>query len=423
MMTEEGGGGESNAISSQEKMNTDNDDVSNKRVREYGEKSKGPFIVCIRSITKPLQSMKITKFLHNTYKSNLITRQINEFKMNVIFSSKIDDHDNNNNARIEANHFPTSAWNKTCRIYIPEILVETIGCISWSSEQNIDEIVSIGQGKFRNISMPSVKVLHAARFEKVIDKAGEKQRREPTNTVRVTFDGLILPEFLNVDGLLIPVREFKRKQMFCDLCMRYNHTKSHCNNKPYKPEANENKCVHCKVDDHQTGDKNCPRRKILEKRDNGKIKETRKKTYAEMLKELDPNASMNNTSDRHFTLNLGTKSERKRQQQQPGTSKNVNKENTLKKRRVENSSSDDFSWADDVEFNQPLGFKNTKDIDDDDMSLTSDITKMIKTFIVDLNLPPLIANLIIKFAIPFIDKIVNQLTTSFMAKMSQFGNE
>ena len=155
-MTENGGGGNS-AIITQEKMNTENDDVSKKRVREYGEKSKGPFIVCIRSITKPLQTMKITKFLHNTYKSNLITRQINEFKMNAIFSPKMDNNNNDlNNARIEANNFPKTAWNKTCRIYIPEILVETIGCISWSSEQEIDEIISIGEGKFRNISMPSV---------------------------------------------------------------------------------------------------------------------------------------------------------------------------------------------------------------------------------------------------------------------------
>ena len=265
--------------------------------------------------------------------------------------------------------------------------------------------------------------MHAARFERIIDEAGNEQRREATNTVRVTFDGLLLPEFLNVDGLLIPVREFKRKQMFCNLCMRYNHTKSHCNNKPRKTEANEKKCVHCKVDDHQTGDKNCPRRKILEKRDNGKAKEIQKKTYAEMLKELDPNASSNNTSDRHFPLNLGTRNERKRQQQQSKPSINVNKETPIKKRRVENSLSDIESWADDMEFNQPLGFKNTEIIDDDDMNITSDITKIIKAFIIDLKLPPFIANLVIKFAIPFIDKFINQLTTSFMAKMSQFGNE
>ena len=417
-MAKNGGGGNTNELIMQQKMNID--DVLQKRVREYGEKSKGPFIVCIRAISKPLQSMKITKFLHNTYKSNLITRQINEFKMNVIFSPENDKNNEKiNAARNEANNFPTTAWNKTCRIYIPERLVETIGCISWSSEEGIDEILSVGLGKFRNVSMPSVKILHAARFEKIIDEAGE-QRREATNTVRVTFDGLLLPEFLNVDGLLIPVREFKRKQMFCELCLKYNHTKSHCNNKPHKTETNEKKCLHCKVDDHQTGEKNCPRRKILENRDKGKVKEIQKMTYAQMLKEFDPNASINNSNeDTHVHLNLGKRIERKRYQQQGTSSK---KETPIKKRRVENVASDDESWADEMENVPPPGFKNTKNIDDD-LNITNDITKMIKNFIMDLNLPPFITNLILKVSIPFIDKFINQLTNSFMAKMAQFGNE
>lgn len=125
-MVNNGGGGNDNTDLPADKMNLDNDGIALKRVRQYGDKSKGPFIVCIRAIDKPLLSMKITKFLHNTYKSKLITKQINEIKMNVIFSPANENDNNNVNlARHEANLFP----KMTCRIYIPERLVEVIGCI------------------------------------------------------------------------------------------------------------------------------------------------------------------------------------------------------------------------------------------------------------------------------------------------------
>ena len=423
-MTINGGDGRGENPQKVTNMIIDQNDTAKKRVRQYGTKNNGPFVVCVRAIEKPLQSMKIIKFLHNTYKSNLITRQINEFKINVIFEPKIDNDENVNIARKEANDFPTTAWNKACRLYIPEIRVEVIGCIAWSPEQETEEIISVGQGKFRNTLMPTVKVLDATRFEKTIDEAGNKQR-EPTNTVRVIFEGLLLPDYLNVDGLLIPVREFKRKQMFCELCLRYNHTKSHCNNKPHKAAPADKTCIHCNIDDHQTGDKNCPRRKILEKRDKTNIKTTQKKTYAQMLQEIDPTASLNNESiETHFPLNLGTRNERKRHQQhRPGTSNMFKKDTPIKKRRTENYVNDEQSWADETENRSPPGFKNASNINCDDSTSMNDITMIIKNFIIDLGLPPFIENLVLKFVIPVLNKIINQITTSFMVKMSQFGNE
>ena len=422
-MTENGGDESDN---SQDVLMKENDIAKNKpvpRLRRYGDKNVGPFIVCVRAISKPLLSMKIIKFLHNTYKSKLITQQINEFKINVIFTPKINNEESVSVARSEANNFPTTGWSKACRIYIPERLVEVIGCVAWSPEEKVDEIMSVGEGKFQNVLMPSVKILDATRFEKIIEEAGKTQRREATNTVRVIFEGLLLPEFLNVDGLLIPIREFKRKQMFCETCIRYNHTKSHCNNKPHKPNPTDKKCMHCNNDDHQSGDKNCPRRKKLEHRDKINEKLAKKKTYAQMLMELDPNASENNDSSISNTpLDLGTRSQRKRHQQ-PGTSKTSEKETLNKKRRTENSNYDEESWADEVEKSQPPGFTKSSTNVDDDPNMTNDLTKIIKSFIVDLGLPPFILNLIIKFVLPIIDKIINQITTSFLVKMSQVGNE
>lgn len=414
MAGEDGGGGENNKIV--DIIMKDNKNVPAKRIRQYGGKSKGPFIVCIRAINKPLSFMKITKFLHNNYKSNLITKQINEFKMNVTFTPASDKDECVNAARDEANDLPKTEWGKVYRVYIPEKLVEVIGCIAWSTEESLDDILTFGKGKFRNPSMPEINVLDAARFARVVEEEDKTQHREMTNTVRVTFDGVLLPEYLTVYGLLIPVREFIKKQMFCELCLKYNHTKSHCNNKPYKPVANDKKCMHCQVDDHQTGEKSCPRRKFLEERNKGNTKNIQKKTYAEMLQELDPQALQENDSlDRHFPLNLGTKNSRKRQNLVQQKSKNII-ETPNKKRKHQISLSDDES-SDDEKEERPPGFRNQEETDGEE----NDITSFIKRFIRELNLPPFITQLIMKFVVPFIDKLVNKFTNSFMEKMSQIN--
>lgn len=386
-----------------------------KRVRQYGEKNKGPFIVCVRAIEKPLLSLKIMKFLRDNYKCNLITKQINEYKMNVIFEPANNNDDNIKIARGYANAFPKSEWGKTYRVYIPERLVETIGCISWSADQEVDDIVKYGGGKFHNTSLPNVDVLDAVRFEKVIEEAGNMPQKISTNTVRVTFDGLLLPEFLNVDGLLIPVREFKRKQMFCELCLKYNHTSSHCNNKPYKSSPNDKKCMHCQNDEHKTGDNLCPKRKFLEKREKGTSKEQQKKTYAEMLQEVDPKGELNNESDKNFQLDLGTRNSRKRQTKEaPKPSCTNSTESPLKKRRHVNV--DEESWLEGEE-DTPPGLRYAMGNNEEE----NEITNFIKMFIVELGLPTVVTQLMLKLIIPFVDKIVKQITNSFLEKMSQFS--
>lgn len=300
-MTGDGGGG------SDFVMNSLSNETVKKRVRQYGVKCKEPFLVCVRAVSKPLESMSITKFLHLTYKSKLIIKQINEYKMNIVFHPINENIENIELARKEANEFPYSKWNQNYRIYIPERFVEVIGCVTYSTEENVEDIMNFGKGVFSNSSLSDVNVLEAVRFERIIDEAGMEPRKEMTNTIRVVFDGLLLPDWINVDGLRIPIRKFIRKQMFCESCLKYNHTKSHCNNKPFKAEPTQNKCIHCKTDEHQTGDKKCPKRLMLEKREKAQEKSMQMKTYAQMLEELDPKATLDNeVLETHFPLNLGT---------------------------------------------------------------------------------------------------------------------
>ena len=235
------------------------------RRRQYSKESKGPFVVYIRVIDDhtSLKFMKLSKFIFGTCKSRTDIRQINANKMRVQFSANIDSDESRDEARREANALPMCEWNKKYHIYIPEKMVEIMGCISWSTHENTEELISAGEGKFKNTNLPNVKILDAVRFMKKTDEAAAKTQLLKTNTVRVTFEGLILPEQINLFGLLIPVREFKRRQMFCEKCLNYNHTKNHCNNKPAQQITTPTpSCYQCQGE-HKSGDKNCPRRKFL----------------------------------------------------------------------------------------------------------------------------------------------------------------
>ena len=38
-------------------------------------------------------------------------------------------------------------------------MVEVMGCISWSTHENTEELISAGEGKFKNTNLPNVKIL------------------------------------------------------------------------------------------------------------------------------------------------------------------------------------------------------------------------------------------------------------------------
>lgn len=406
------------------------------RIRQYSSDNKGPFVVCIRVRDRdkqPLESVRLTKFIRNANKSKIDIRQVNEFKMRVTFIAKVEGVESTSTAptqllptqdmidlaRYEANSLPKAEeFNKKYRIYIPEKLVESIGCATFSTSDDIKELKTSGFGKFKNPNMPKVKILEVLRFKKVIDATivGAQPTTTDTSTIRVTFEGLLIPEYIELFGLLIPVREFKRRQMFCKLCLRYNHTESHCVNKPSQ-DANvttAQQCVQCKSVDHKAGDKNCPRRKQLEKKDRAHTKLVQRKSYAEMLQQLDPsNVMPGETAEEFPRLDTGTR--RKRLQNRSEIIETP-RDSPVKKRVRDTT----------VINKTPIGFRNpnlndeSDEIDENDEN-DDDIAKFLKGFIRDLHLPTAITNLIIKFVLPIVNKFVSKITNSFMKKISQFG--
>lgn len=391
-----------------EESGDDDDPMFGGRIRQYALDNKGPFVVHIRSkSTKhPLESRKISKFIRDTFKTNVTMRQVNENKISVEFSEKVEPGTNriiftNDNARKDANELPNcKELNRKYRVYIQEKDVEIIGCVKYAAPQEALDICTFGEGKFKNPKLPSIKILEASRFysktEEVDENGGVKLK--PSNDVRVTFSGLILPDFVVIDQLMIPVRKFHKKQMFCESCKGYNHTEKFCNNKKLEV-TNKASCIHCKVDTHQTGDKGCPRRQTLEKRDKISLTKMQKKTFAEMLQQYVPDAIMPGESllDQHFPLQLGTKRQRKQNQQ--STSNTSPNESPVRKRTCENT----------LNTGTPPGFRNPNQ---DEIEADHQVKKFITDFINNMGLPPFIQNLVESFIVPIICKLVNSFTNS-----------
>lgn len=324
--------------------------MSEKRIRQYYVGHPGPYIVNIRAVNSALESKKIQKFVFEKYKHVKEVKQVNQYKLRVVFQESTDkdtacsnfnsaqvqqiaeaaggddiemecsdlEMDDNEktmikkrkiagksqststnvkivSAREEANDLPKrSEWNSKYRVYIPEKFVETKGVITLPTGHNEMELMTDGCGRFRHALIKKVKILETNR----IKRKNEMGNLEDTNAVVVTFEGLLLPNVCDYGKLLIPIREYKIRQMFCSKCKKFSHTKSTCNNKEFITPA-EIKCVQCQSAEHESGSAQCPKRKQIEKKIQEKDRMKRKYTYAETLKLLDPNGTMPNENSQN----------------------------------------------------------------------------------------------------------------------------
>lgn len=428
-------------------------DMSDKRIRKYYVGHAGPYIVNIRSVKTPLESKKIQKFIFDKYKHVQEVKQLNQFKLRIIFRENEDKRSqcvSEQNAqakavaaaaganekvdltelemsadelervtkqksgvlpstssktlmtaREEANDLPQcKEWNTKYRVYIPEKLVEVRGVISLAPGHDIKDLMQYGCGKFRNSLLKEVEILEVNR----IKRKAEGETLVDTSSVVVTFEGLVLPNVLDYGKLLIPVREYKIKQMFCSNCQMYNHTESMCNNK--KVTLPENiKCLQCNKNDHESGSVLCPKRKQIEKKIQENDRKKRKHTYAEMLKILDPGNTMPNesTQNQNFPPMVFMTRKRSAAERKINSNREEKPESPQRKRPAREENAREY----------PPGFKNPA-VEDEEM--VESIVSFIKSLIMDLDIPPMLKQIINAYATPFLNKLVRSLTNSVMNK-------
>lgn len=195
------------------------------RVRQYIQNSKGPFIVFIREIHAKLSPIKFALHINKHYGKSVELIKHNHDKIRVVMKESDD-----------ANRLVVDDAFENYHVYIPADLVEVSGVISHDDLCDVDcmqDIIVHGSGKHGNVNLPKSQVLDAQRLSRV----SENSTRVLTNAVKVTFAGLVLPKYLEIGGLLVHVRPFHAKAMFCDTCQQFGHTSRFCRRNP--------KCARC----------------------------------------------------------------------------------------------------------------------------------------------------------------------------------
>ena len=429
--------------SDHEKMtqNASNSQKNVTRVRQYSEKNNGPFEVLIRKDNELLKPIKVCAYIHKHYGDKIIqTKVINTDKIRVECLDIA-----------TANKIPTDRnLTSKYKVYIPESRCEVLGMIKLTVEEDENELLN-GFGKWKNSNIPQVNVLEVYRYTRKI--AGEVNQdsndsEHKTESVRVAFPGTLLPEYVNINGLLIKVREFIRNQRFCEKCHRYNHSAKYCLNKEkckscgseqHKYENCEfksnNKCVDC-GGPHEPGSKDCEKRKYLEKKQNVREKILRKKTYAEMLRELtNNNADCGDKTDNNVMLTdlppESSDDESTNENLQststyiPGVKRQRwrSKEVTQNKKRKAHESSD--KWPNlfkkpldqppkKPSANPPPGFKKH---DAGTKAENDPIYMFLLSFVHKLEINPLFKDLIIQFLLPIAMQIISTVKNTISSSM------
>lgn len=198
------------------------DDITDKSstlVSYYPNGYVGSLDVYIRSV-KALNHIKISQQLFLAFKSVSSIIKINSFKLKVTFKN-----------REEANSLPLLPGLVDCRVYIPAKAVQIDGIINCEPEDDLPSLGKDGYGISGDSALgPRIKLLSVFRLNRAVP--GEDITYVPSNSVRVTFEGTVLPKYLIFGCLRLPIRRFIPKVMTCSSCLQLNHTAKFCNNRP-----------------------------------------------------------------------------------------------------------------------------------------------------------------------------------------------
>lgn len=205
-----------------DRMNSDHNIILDgpPRVKIFLLTHTGPFVVSIREITQKLSPIKSSIYINKKYKTVSSIKQLpNKMKVTL-------------NNRVEANSLIEDTFFKTFRVYAPAAEVEIDGVVSFTDLNDIDDLQDLlinGKGKFGNPAIGQVNSLAVKHLAK--NNSASPPVAVRTNIVKITFAGCVLPSHLLVEGLLVKVRPFHRKAMFCENCLQFEHTDKYCHRK------------------------------------------------------------------------------------------------------------------------------------------------------------------------------------------------
>ncbi|XP_055522673.1 uncharacterized protein LOC129716858 [Wyeomyia smithii] len=249
------------------------------RVKKYQKNQPGlRWVVYIRPKNKPLKVVQICKTLRLRYTSLIEVYKVKADKLKVTFSDL-----EHANAVVEDQNFTIEY-----RVYIPARAIEIEGVIT-EPDLTEKEILE-GTGRFKNPNLPEIKILECRRMYSK-DNMG---KYSPNDSFRVTFEGKVLPDYLELFKLRLPVRLFIPKVMTCTNCLQLGHTKAYCSNKTkcckcgaimennHTCSEQEAKCSLCGGNPHRIEE--CAKYKLRSDALKKSTRQRSKQSFAQMLK-------------------------------------------------------------------------------------------------------------------------------------------
>lgn len=149
-------------------------------------------------------------------------------------------------------------------MFIPTNLISCKGVVRYvDTDLTEDEIK-------QNLTVYNIKVIEVKRLNRrKVDKAGVATY-VPTSTIRITFEGKILPKFVDIYRLPMPVQPYMLPVVQCYSCLLYGHIQKNCNGKSKCKNCGEvaatgsqcveckTRCIHCSSESHTSVSNKCP---------------------------------------------------------------------------------------------------------------------------------------------------------------------
>lgn len=173
----------------------------------------------VRQKDKPVKVLLVSAEVHKHFRSVKEVKQLGFTKVRIVFSD-----------RSEANNVVyNELLSRLYRVYIPSERVEIDGVIN-QAEMDLNCLTNEGFGRFDDPRIPQVSILECQQLAEV-QVEGNMKTYIPSNDIRVTFEGTILPDYVEIGQALIRVRVYTPKVMLCAKCKRFGHTQTYCSNK------------------------------------------------------------------------------------------------------------------------------------------------------------------------------------------------
>lgn len=227
-----------------------------KKIRMYPKWMAGPYKVFFGQKETPIKVIHIADSLQKVYKSVGEIKKCSNFKVQITFSD-----------RAEANKLVTDPeYTKLYKVFISGQQVEISGIIN-ESGIDLHDLRNRATGKFKQPGICNLPILECSQIARF---SPEENKFVPSNGIRVTFHGNILPDYVEYKKVLFPLRPFYPKVMFCRICQKYGHTFKFCHSKD--KSTKENSCPKCETIHFRIED--CPiyKAKVLKSRTQYKIK-------------------------------------------------------------------------------------------------------------------------------------------------------